>query len=280
MTPSVRITAHFSCAPDSLPPFPAVALKALRVLSGTDSSLRELCDIVRNDTAFSAEILRVANSPLIAFTKEITSVLQAAMLLGFQRLRNLVITVGLREYLKDSFAQAMQSSWRHSVACAMLAERVAGGVAVDKDFVYSAGILHDIGRVALATRVPDDYARLLAKSEVTPGELLATELELFGIDHCEAGRQLVLEWELPRQYEAITSRHHEPFVEADGSMSVIQLSCALADTLGFTVAQRGLASSYEEVLSKIPERARKRFPSQAGELAAKISDEIELIQCT
>src|SRR5438477_9881536 len=83
----------------ALPPFPAVALKALNVLSGTDSSLIELCDLIRTDPVFSAEILKVANSPLVAFSKEVTNMLQASMLLGFRRLRRLVITVGFRSYV-------------------------------------------------------------------------------------------------------------------------------------------------------------------------------------
>ena len=72
--------------PDSIPPFPAIALKALKLMSGTDTSLLELCNLIRSDLAFSIAILRIANSPLVAFPKNVTSVLQASMLLGFQRL--------------------------------------------------------------------------------------------------------------------------------------------------------------------------------------------------
>src|SRR5258706_12058519 len=103
---------------DKLPPFPAVALKALNVMAGTDSSLSELCDLVRCDPVFAGEILRIANSPLIAFSKEVTSVLQASMLLGFRRLRKLVITVGLRSYMEKSLTPALSASWRHSLASA------------------------------------------------------------------------------------------------------------------------------------------------------------------
>ena len=78
--------------PDSFRPFPAVALKALNLMAGTDTSLLELCDLIRSDPAFTTAILKIANSPLVAFSKDITSILQASMLLGFQRLRSVVIT--------------------------------------------------------------------------------------------------------------------------------------------------------------------------------------------
>src|ERR1700704_4548692 len=133
-----------------LPPFPSVALRAMNVLSGTGSSLSELCSLVRCDPVFAGEILRLANSPLVAFSKEITSVLQASMLLGFRRLRRLIMTVGLRSYMDKSFTRAVQACWRHSVATAMVAERIARWNSIDRDFAYTAGILHDIGRVALA----------------------------------------------------------------------------------------------------------------------------------
>lgn len=265
-------------APDSLPPFPAVALKALKVLAGTDSSLRQLCELVRTDPAFSAEILRVANSPLIAFPKEINSVMQASMLLGFRRLRSIVIAVGLRDYLKNSFADTMRACWRHSVACAIIAEKAAYWSPVDKDFAYTAGILHDIGRIALATMLPEPYARLLKSAAEQPQEFLRSERELFGIDHCQAGSALVQEWDLPEPFLDVTSCHHEPFTQVDGATSVVQLSCALANMLGFSVTRRDPDCSYDEILTHLPERARKYFPAQAEELARNIATEIDVIQ--
>src|ERR1039457_7138913 len=133
--------------PESIPPFPAIALKALKMMAGTDTSLLELCNLIRSDPAFSTAVLRIANSPLIAFSKNVTSVLQASMLLGFLQLRRMVITVGLIAYFNNSFTPLLGACWRHSVACAMIAERSAVWSLLDKEFAYTAGILHDIGRV-------------------------------------------------------------------------------------------------------------------------------------
>lgn len=77
--------------PDTIQPFPAVALKAMNLMSGTETSLLALCNLIRSDSAFSVAVLKIANSPLVAFPKNVTSVLQASMLLGFQRLRSVVI---------------------------------------------------------------------------------------------------------------------------------------------------------------------------------------------
>jgi putative nucleotidyltransferase with HDIG domain len=225
-TSKATTSSELQWDPDSLPPFPAIALKALNLLSGTDGSLPSLCNLIRSDPAFSAAVLKIANSPLVAFSGNITSVLQASMLLGFKRLRIVVITVGLKAYLKDSFTPLMRSCWHHSLACAIIAEQGAKWMQLDNDFAYTAGILHDIGRVALATLVPGSYASVVKRGADQPRDILQIERELCGIDHCQAGRSLVTSWNLPEAFLEITGCHHDhnailPVAEATPRFSPI-----------------------------------------------------------
>ena len=264
--------------PDSLPPFPAIALKALNLMSGTDTSLLELCNLIRSDPAFSTAILRIANSPLVAFSKSITSVLQASMLLGFRSLRSVVITVGLRKYLEGSFTPVVQSCWRHCVACATIAERSANWRSFDQDFAYTAGILHDIGRIALATVMPQAYARVVEREVDQSQDLLGIEQEWCGIDHCQAGRALVTAWNLPEAFLEITSRHHDPEAHAFGAASMVRPSCLLADALGFTVVKYRSPRSYAEILAEFPEPACNQFPADAEKLHSEIANEIRLLE--
>jgi HD-like signal output (HDOD) protein len=165
---------------DSLPPFPAVALRALNLMAGNDTSLRDLCDLIRTDPAFSSAVLRLANSPLIGFPKQITNVLQASMLLGFRRLKSVVITIGLKTYLEDSYTPLLKSCWPHCLACAIVAERSAAAALLDKDFAQTAGVLHDIGRVALAASMPHSYARVVEAETSVADDLLRREREICG----------------------------------------------------------------------------------------------------
>jgi putative nucleotidyltransferase with HDIG domain len=265
-------------APDSIPPFPAIALKALTLVSGSDTSLLELCDLIRSDHAFSTAVLRIANSPLVAFSRDITSVVQASMLLGFHRLKSVVITVGLRAYLKGSFSPLMALCWRHSVACAIIAEQSAGWSRLDREFAYTAGILHDIGRVALATVMPGPYALVVERGADQPRELLRVEQELCGIDHCQAGRSLVAAWNLPPAFIDVAACHHNPDVHLPGTASLLPPSCALADALGFATIPCRAPRSYALTLAGFPEAARKHFPSSAKVLAAEIATEIKVIE--
>ncbi len=263
---------------EHLPAFPVIALKALQMISGKDTSLLQLCDLIRSDAEFSSAILKIANSPVVAFSKNITSVLQAAMLLGFRRLKSVVVTVGLREYLKAPFTPLMQSSWRHSAACAMIAERAATWSKLDPDFAYTAGILHDIGRVAMVATMPEAYARVVEKAVDRPRDLLAKEREIFGVDHCEAGAAIVRAWNLPRAFLETTSEHHSDGTRCAGTASVIAPSCMLADALGFGVGKyRGLRS-YAEISKTFPVATWQRFPPEPEEFAAEINQGIRLIE--
>ncbi|MGB8011258.1 MAG: HDOD domain-containing protein [Terriglobales bacterium] len=264
--------------PDSIPPFPAIALKALRLMGGTDTSLLELCDLIRADPAFSVAVLKIANSPLVAFSKTVNSVLQASMLLGFQRLRRVVITVGLKAYLKDSYTPLMKSCWRHSLACAIVAERSARLSFLDNDFAYSAGILHDIGRVALATVMPESYARVVERGADRIQDLLQSERDLCGLDHCQAGKSLVTIWNLPETFLQVTACHHDAETHAQGIAALIPPSCALADALGFGVVLCRFSRGYSEILADFSEPVRKNLPASAKELATEIATEIKVLE--
>jgi HD-like signal output (HDOD) protein len=264
--------------PDTIPPFPAVALKALNLMSGTDTSLPALCSLICSDPAFTIAVLRIANSPLVAFPKNVTSVVQASMLLGFQRLRNVVITVGLRAYAGNSFTALAQSCWRHSLACAIIAERCAKFAFWDANFAYTAGILHDIGRIALVATMPRSYAGVIDRGAARPQDILRSELELCGIDHCEAGRSLVTAWNLPEIFGTIAACHHDPEVPLSGTASLIAPSCEMADVLGFAVVRSGLLRKYDEALARFPEPVRKRFPVGNDELVSEIANEIRVLE--
>ncbi len=288
--------------PEQVPPFPSVALKALKLMGGTDTSLLQLCNLIQADAAFSVEILRIANSPLVAFSKEITSVMQASILLGFRRLRSVVITVGLRTYLAEPVTPLLRACWRHSLACAIIAERAAKASNMDKDFAYTAGVMHDIGRVVLAISDPA-YARVAECGQGepavgtrfvgTPGDLLRMEHEFCGMDHCEVGGALVKEWALPNALSAITAHHHQPPLppsgpnavsvgvpnpQVTGIESILPPSCLLADALGFGIASFSGMPAYSQIQDAFSEPARASFPEQPQNLVAEIKGQITLLE--
>jgi HD-like signal output (HDOD) protein len=264
----------------NLPPFPAVALKLLRLIDEDEVGIQKLTNLIRADVALSTEILTIANSALFAFRTEITSVLQAAVLLGLQRVKALAVTVGMRVYLTDSMKiPALLACWRHSLACALLAEELAIGNLMDKDSLYTAGLIHDIGRLALAVIQPAGYAHFLTNTEAYPCDVLKEERQLFGIDHCEAGRWLVEAWKLPRSFADVTAHHHaEPKNGEAEVVGLVRHACRLADTLGFAAARSLDTRTYQELLERLSPRERKQLPVDQDALALKIATKINAME--
>jgi HD-like signal output (HDOD) protein len=264
-----------------LPPFPQVAVRVLQLANNENVQLHQLCDLISSDPAFASEVLTVANSLLYAPRYPSTTILQAVAVLGANTLQGMCVTVGVRAYLGKTMNQpAMRSLWRHNLACAIVAEQLAATGFIDKDQAYTSGILHDVGRVALAVVQPKEYATLLETHRGTPATILPAERELFGWDHCETGRQLMADWKLPEEFEGVVADHHAPR-RTDGAWDVAELvkvSCAMASSIGYAAFPGCEATPYADLLEQLPARERRLFHSDAEALKAEVAESIHAIE--
>ena len=141
-----------------LPPIPSVAVALLGLLSKEHVSIAEVSATIATDAAIAAEVLRAANTAHYGIRGEVTSVQHAATLLGLDRIRGLAATIGLRRYLGQALRMpAVQRCWRHNLACAFTAEQMATRLGGNPADAYTAGLLHDIGRLALVVAHPQAY---------------------------------------------------------------------------------------------------------------------------
>jgi HD-like signal output (HDOD) protein len=264
-----------------LPPFPQVAVRVLQLVSKENVQLHQLSDLISSDPAFAGEVLSVANSLLYAPRYPVGTILQAIAVLGATTLHGVCITVGVRAYLgKAMSSPAMRSLWRHNLACAIIAQRLAAGGLIDKDLAYTCGILHDIGRIALAVVQPRDYAALLESHQGPAGSILELERELFGCDHCETGHRLVAGWLLSADFDAGIFDHHEPRC-VDGSWGLaelVKLSCKMADAAGFPAFAGCQAVPYAELLAELPMRERSLFYPELERLAVEVAACIHAVE--
>ena len=264
----------------NLPPFPAVAARILELLAKDDAGVKDLAALIRADVAFSSEILTLANSALFAFRTEITSILQATVLLGLARVKAIALTVGLRSYLTNSLKiPALLACWRHSLACAVLCEAIAPACFFERDVAYVAGLMHDVGRLALTVVEPVKYSNLILEAEEKALNVLDRERELFGVDHCEAGRWLVEQWKLPPQFAEIAAHHHDSrSPEKFDMVALARMSCRLADCIGFAAVRPLDTPSFDEILSELPPAAHKRVLLDREELTFKVAMKINSVE--
>ena len=264
-----------------IPPFPLIAIRVLQLTNQEDAPMRRLSDLICSDPAFSSEILTIANSALYASRVPIRSVLQAIAMLGTNSIKGLSLTVGVRAYMGKALNhESLRAIWRHSLACALIANQLAAPGTTDKDSAYTAGILHDIGRLALAVISPREYATLLETHSGSPASVLEAERKLFGFDHCEAGRHLIADWKMPPYLSEVVADHHSPRVHHDNWLmpDLIHVSCRMADAIGFAVFQGCELTPYADLLAALPDRERRSFCPDASVLAFDVSSRINAVE--
>lgn len=247
----------------NIPAFPPVVLRVLALLGNESVQVSELVEEIASEATLSAQVLRLANSPLFGFLAEIDTVQHAVVALGFSRVQALVTTVAAGGYMKAALqTEALRKCWRHTLASAILSRELARAAAMPADRAYSFGLLHDLGRLGLLVAYPADYDALLHAADRDAVSLLDLEKKRFGLDHCEAGRRLVEQWKLPPEFRVIAGRHHDP---PDGGpldlLAIVHLACNLADTLGYAVVTPLKTTPWDDIRAMLPPEARDRFPA-------------------
>ena len=264
-----------------LPPFPQVAIRVLQFTNNQNVQLHQLSELISSDAAFASEVLTVANSVVYAPRFPAQTILQAIAVLGANHLQGMCLTVGIRSFLGRALNQPLiRAIWRHNLACAMIAQQIAAAGFMDKDTAYTSGVLHDIGRLALAVIRPEDYASLLNTHAGAGSSILPLESELFGCDHCEAGSHLIRDWRLPSDFDPIVADHHCPR-RVDGAWSMaelIKISCRLADAVGFKAFPGCEVTPFSELVEELPPRERSGFHSTLEALSAEIAARIESVE--
>jgi putative nucleotidyltransferase with HDIG domain len=264
-----------------LPPFPRIALQVLRLVNNENVQLHQLSELISSDPAFASEVLTVANSLLYAPRFPASSVQQAIAVLGANNLQGLCLTVGVRGYMGKALNQpVMRDLWRHSLACALIADQLASVGFMDRDIAYTSGVMHDIGRLALAVIQPEKYKLPLEAHLGSPASMLKIERKIFGWDHCEAGRQLIAEWNLPPDFEAIVAEHHEPRQKGGHweMLDLIKVSCRMADTAGFPAFPGCEVTPFDDLLNELPQRERALFHTTIEPLAIGVAKKIDVIE--
>jgi HD-like signal output (HDOD) protein len=283
MDPHEHCDAPTTWAHLRLAPFPQIALRVLQLANENDVGMRRLSELISSDPAFASEVLTIANSWLYAPRVPVTSILQAVAMIGTQNLRGICVTVGVRAYLGAALKLApMKAVWRHNVACAILSQRLVSRSCSETrmEAAYTAGILHDLGRLALVILQPAGYAELLQVYCGDPVSMLEAESRKFGINHCEAGGYLVAQWKLPADFKPIFSQHHSPRKDA-GSwelLDVVHLGCRLADTVGYPAFDECTITPYPELLAEVPSAQREVLPSNLASLAFDVSCKINAFE--
>jgi putative nucleotidyltransferase with HDIG domain len=242
----------------TVPPFPPVAAQLLRTLGDDSVNLREIASLVASDATLCARVLQYANSAEFTLIDPVRNVRQALAVLGFDRTRKLTVTLAAAAYSGAALrASELRRCWRHMLATAVLSEEIAKRCGLFVETAYTAGMMHDIGRLGLLVAYPRQYEETIRNAAERCLDLLDFERETFGIDHAEAGRWLAERWRLPSEFRVIAGRHHDtPDGGPASLLKIVHVACRLADYFGYDVTRPLQPQPMHAVLADLPEHTR------------------------
>ncbi|MBZ5575614.1 MAG: HDOD domain-containing protein [Acidobacteriia bacterium] len=247
----------------NLPPLNSIANQVLSMSADEDVDLQRLASIVEADPAFAAEVLLLANSSLFGFPSRMHVLRHAVAVLGLDRIKAVAVTVAMRAFLSGG-GPLVRQIWRHSAACAIIAEEISPIFDISGDRAYTSAIMHDIGRLGLLKSYPREMTPPLSAEYADPTAVLVAERAAINVDHGTAGAWLVKTWAFPPTFVEICEHHHDPLHPHDSALlQVIKLSCRMADSLGFSAVRYKTSASYRDLLPARETHAKpEEFPSE------------------
>ncbi len=206
-----------------LPSLPAMVMELLNSLDQDDIDIATLSKKVALDQALTAKTLRLANSA--SFTKQVkvATIQHAITFLGFQTVRNLITTAAITGCFPSGSCREFDDKafWRHSIATAACAKILARHVGFNQDFAFTAGLLHDIGRLVMVTLFPEHYAAALRYRREHDCHMIDAERKIMGITHVIAGTALAEHWRFSETLQHGIAGHHSPDVPGAGFLATI-----------------------------------------------------------
>lgn len=255
------ISSQLDKAIDSLPVLSPSVSKIGEIISNPDSSADQIVNALKQDPLISGRVLKLSNSAYVGIPNTISSVKNAVVLLGRKRVYSLVLASGVSNALRDTgkLPFPMHNFWRHSITVAAIAESIAKHLRryepIETEDVFTAGLLHDIGRMVLGCffAASQTTARNLAQKEKTP----IFEKETSSLSHAGVGHLLAVRWSFPQTLTDAIAYHHAPGQAGANARlaSIVHLADILAHIIGantFDFEHVPVPAAEAQTLVKLP----------------------------
>ncbi len=199
---------------EDLPTLPRIVLKITELVNNPKTSARDLAGVITDDQVLTARLLKFVNSSFYGFPQNISTATDAIVLLGFDAIRNLLLTTSMFDLFSNKNKETelkREKMWDHSLGCAVAAKVIGDYVRYDNpEELFVSGLLHDIGKIVEMLFLPDDFAGVVSMVENKNILMLAAEDHVLGYTHADVGRLLAERWNLPSKLVTVIACHHQP----------------------------------------------------------------------
>jgi len=199
---------------EDLPTLPRTVLKITELVNDPQSSARDLAGIITDDQVLAARLLKLVNSSFYGFPQRISTITGAIVLLGFDAIRNLLLTTSVFDIFpnrKKANQAGLERLWDHSLGCAVGAKVLGNHLRYDKvEELFVSGLLHDIGKIVEMIFMPEAFDRI---SHLVRNEnilMITAEERILDYTHADVGRLLAEKWNLPPKLGSVIRHHHRP----------------------------------------------------------------------
>lgn len=232
---------------DSLPSMPAIYFEIVKELQSRDASIQKVGKIISKDVALTSKILQLVNSAYFSLPRHISSPEHAAVLLGLNIIKSLVLVSHIfKKFDKlDMPHKFLERLWAHNMMTGNLAKAIAKEESRDQkiiDNAYIAGLLHDCGKLILASNFKDKYREIVIRGHEQGIPIYSLEEDILGITHAEVGAYLMELWGLPSQIIEAIAFHHLPSAYGDDFFSPLT-AVHIANTVDH-MGQEKMAEEY------------------------------------
>jgi putative nucleotidyltransferase with HDIG domain len=217
-----------------LPSLPQAVLDVMTLLGDEDASVGDIADRIERDQALTARTLRIANSAFYGVPGRIGTIRNAIGVLGLRTVGTLLTTAAVSAQFASAKCPEFQFGvfWRHAIATALTARGMAQQLRMDENIAFTAGLLHDIGRLALATQFPAETGQVLRYALEADLPTLEAERRVLEIDHLAVGVLIGTHWHFPPAVVAAIEQHHAPAAgTAPTIVDIVHVADALAHGL-------------------------------------------------
>lgn len=235
-----------------LPTVPAAALAAIREADNPSSTSSSIADHLMTDQSLSMRILRLANSPYYGLSRKIATIQEGVMILGTRTVKNLCLVASTYPWLSrpmSGYDLGPRQMWRHALAVAVGGQLIAKRAGVERaEMVFTAGLLHDLGKVALNIWLENKIQAMQLLAERDGLSFDEVERRVLGFDHCMVGAHLAESWNLPESVIEVIRYHHSPAQSPQRStlLDCIHLGDYLSMAMGVGIGGDGLRYQFDE----------------------------------
>ena len=243
----------------SLPAMASTATRMTKLLEDPNVKITEVVGTIKYDPGLTANVLKLANSAYFGFSRSVTSIRHAIMLMGMKQVHRLVIAASFSSLMNKSvvgYELPEGELWRHSVASAVAAEKLCHMLDIKvSDIAFTAALLHDVGKLIMSSFVDKDFNEIESTAHKEDESFEIAEKDILGIDHAEVGGVILDGWSFPKELVEGVRWHHNPEgFKGENRMvvDVVHMADTLCLTEGIGVGREGLQyRPSEEVVARL-----------------------------